>query len=273
MTEPIQEQLAAAPAVAPVTPAVTAAPVTDTAVPVAASTPEIAPVTTSDWTPVQDEIKISGVKYGEIDVDVVIPPDLANYAGEKGVDVQALSKELYSSPEFKLSEETLNSLYEKFPKFQVDAYLSGLKAQNDVMIRDHKQGIETKTANEKAAWDATLEVMGGQDRWADVEAYALNKMDDAELNEFNDVMKNGTLRMQQLLIKDVFNRFKAEGAPVAPIKPVVLDLVEGSTGGPGVTGDTALTSAQYLALFSSGKYKENPAKYDALRRSGMNKGI
>jgi hypothetical protein len=76
--------------------------------------------------------------------------------------------------------------------------------------------------------------------------------------------------MQQLMIKDLYGKFAAEGAPVAP---VILDLEEGETGGDPGKVESALTSAAYLDLIKTGEYKKDPAKYDALRRAGMKRGI
>lgn len=228
------------------------------------------PVSINDYVAVTESITMPEMKYGDMNVDVVIPVEVANLAGEKGVDIQAVSKELYESEDFTLSEATMTGLYDAFGKFQVDTYLASIKAGNDSMVSDYHKGVETKTAEAEKAWEATMEVMGGEDRWTDLESYALANMDDDELSEFNEVMENGTTRMQQLMIKDVFGRFQAAGAPIAP---TVLDLEEGQTGGAPGSGDGPLSSADYLKLLTTGEYKKDPKRYDALRRQGMAKGI
>lgn len=246
--------------VAPVAPVVPEAPITPTE-----------PVTPSEgaWVPITEEIKFSDVKYGDIPVEVTIPVEVANFAGEKGIDVAAVSKELYSSEDFTLSEDTLSGLYEAFGQWQVDAYLSGIKAKNDAMSGAHTTQVATQTANEAAAWEETMVIMGGEDKWADLSAYA-STLDPAEVAEFNAVMADGSIHMQQLMIKDLFSRYTEAGAPIAP---TVLDLEEGGTGGDPSGGETALSSAQYLELLRTGKYKEDPVKYDKLRRAGMAKGL
>jgi len=272
--------------IAPVEPAVPAAPAPpaqesvapvvapeikpDAVAPVEPAKPTETPKTGSEWTPVTEDITIPGVKYGEYNVDVKIPIEIANMAGEKGVDIEAVSNELYASEDFNLSEETLTGLYEAFGKFQVDTYLSHIKSSNDSMINSHKGEVETRSKNEEAAWNATMEVMGGEDRWEDLSAYASAKLDAEEIEEFNEVMDKGSLRMQQLMIKDLYGKFAAEGAPVAP---VILDLEEGETGGDPGKVQSALTSDAYLDLIKTGEYKKDPAKYDALRRAGMKRGI
>lgn len=237
-----------------------------------------APVSTetskeSDWTPVTENIALEGVKYGGFDVAVEIPADLANYAGEKGVDIQAVSNELYASPDFSLSQETLDGLYESFGKWQVDAYLDGIKAKNDAVMGSYKTQLDANQANQEAAWNETLEIMGGEDRWNDLDGYAQANLTEDELSEFNEVMEKGSIRMQKLMIKDLYSKFEAAGAPVAPNEPKILDLEEGDNQGAGDAANSALSSAEYLKLLTSGEYKKDPAKYDALRRLGMSKGI
>ena len=248
------------PEVAPVAPVVSTEPVVP-----------VEPVTPAEgaWVPVTEEIKFSDVKYGDVPVEVTIPVEVANFAGEKGIDVAAVSKELYSSEDFTLSEDTLSGLYEAFGQWQVDAYLSGIKAKNDAMSGAHTTQVATQTANEAAAWEETMTVMGGEDRWNDLSAYA-STLDSAEVDEFNSVMANGSIHMQQLMIKDLFARYTEAGAPIAP---AVLDLEEGGTGGDPSGGEAALSQAQYLDLLRTGKYKEDPVKFDKLRRAGMAKGL
>lgn len=251
---------------APNTPATPPEPKPDTTVSVE---PEKA--TTSSFEAVTEPIIVEGLKYGDMEVNVEIPVEVANLAGEKGLDVQAMSKELYESEDFTLSQESLDALKEAgIAQWQVEAYLSGIKAKNDAIINGYKQEVETKTANEQKAWEATLEVMGGEDRWNDMAAYATETLEDDELDEFNEVMEKGTLRMQQLMIKDLYNRFSQAGAPKAP---VVLDLEEGATGGDPSKGSEALSAAQYLELLRTGEYKKDPDKYDYLRRLGLSKGL
>lgn len=263
-----------APVVDPATPVVdpVVAPVVDDKDPVEPVVP-VEPVKPAegDFTPVTEDVKFSdGIKFGGQDVEVTIPADLVNFTAEKGIDAQAVSKELYASEDFTLSEETKASLYEAFGQWQVDTYLAGIKASNDNTMASHASDVEALGVAEKAAWDATMEVMGGEDRWDDLSSYADQTMDDAEFDEFNEVMKTGSLRMQQLMIADVFGKFKAAGAPVAT---TILDLEEGATGGDPTGGDSPLSQSAFLDLMRTGEYKKDPAKYDALRRAGMAKGI
>lgn len=247
---------------APVVPEV--APVTDPVI------PEVKP-TEGTIEAVTEDIKFDGVKYGEYDVEISIPVEVANFAAENGLDAKAISEELYGSTDFTLGEETMNTLYEKFGKWQVDAYLGGIKAKNDALVGDHKTNTTAAEEASTKAWESTMEMMGGEDRWDDMSAYAAQNLSEGDLAEFNAVMESGSLRMQQLMIKDVWGQFDAAGAPVAP---VTLDLEDGSNSGDPV-GDPggAVTAAQFKESFANGEYRKDPALWDKRRRAGMAKGI
>lgn len=256
-----------APVEAPEAPTNTNAPAPAEEPPKEPATAETEPVIAT----VDEDVKYSeGAKFGDYEVEVSIPADLLNYGAEKGVDIQQLSKELYSSDDFTLSEESLQTAYDAFGKWQVDTYLNGLKASNEALVGKHTAEVEARSVAEKEAWESTLEIMGGEDRWEDLSAYATQNLSDAEIEEFNDVMENGSLRMQQLMIKDVYGKFAEAGAPVAP---TVLDLEEGGTGGDPTGGEAPLSASAFLELMRTGEYKNDPQKYDALRRAGMAKGI
>lgn len=262
------------------TPAPDPIPINPSQTPVVA--PEATPISTDTDIPVQPEtpaegvpahsedIKFDGVKYGDLDVTVNIPADLANMAAEKGIDAQAISKELYESEDFTLSQESLDGLYDAFGKWQVDTYLSGLKAKNDAMVSSYQQDQESRTKAEESAWESTLEIMGGEDKWNDLSVYASENLSEEEMEEFNAIMENGTLKMQQLMIADLFGKFSAAGAPVAPVS---LDLEGGGASAPVVSENGPLSYQDYLELFQTGEYKNNPELYDKRRQLGMAKGL
>jgi len=258
-----------APVVDPVTP-VDPAPVVPEVAPVTDPvTPEVAP-TEGTIEAVTEDITFDGVKYGDYEVSVSIPVEVANFAAENGIDAKAISEELYGSEDFTLGEETMTTLYEKFGKWQVDSYLGGIKAKNDALIGDHKTNTVAAEEASTKAWESTMEMMGGEDRWDDLSAYATSNLSDDDLAEFNQVMESGSLRVQQLMVKDLWSQFDASGKPVAP---VTLDLEDGSNSGDPETGGGAITAAQFKESFSNGEYRKDPAVWDKRRRAGMAKGI
>lgn len=228
------------------------------------------PPTEGAVTPVEADIPLDGLKYAGFDVQLAIPKDVANFCQQNGLDAEALTKELYESENFKLSDETLQPLYEKFGKWQVDAFFDGIKAKNETILAEYKTTTETRAAQEKAAWDSTMEIMEGQDRWDDMASWAMKNLTPDEIEEFNLVMEKGTARVQALMIRDMYGRFKQAGSPAAPAAP--LELEEGMNDN-NQQALQALSHADYHKLLSSGEYRKDPAKYDAMRRLGMQKGL
>lgn len=226
----------------------------------------------TEFTPVEEGLKVSeGMTYNGVEVEVDIPADLINMAGEKGIDIQEVSKELYTSEDFTLSEETMNGLYEAFGKWQVDSYLEGIKAKNDAVMGEFNTKAEQTKQEAEAAWKETVEIIGGEENWEHMDAYAAENLSDEELEEFNNVMENGSIRMQKLMIKDLYSRYESGAPPTEGHK--ILDLEEGASGPANVSDMNPLSQADYLQLLTTGKYKDDPAKYDNLRRLGIQKGI
>lgn len=221
-------------------------------------------------TPIESDIPLEGLKYAGFDVQLAIPKDVANFCQQNGLDAEAITKELYESESFKLSDETLQPLYEKFGKWQVDAFFDGIKAKNETILAEYKTTTETKASQEKAAWDSTMEIMEGQDRWDDMASWATKNLTPDEIEEFNLVMEKGTARVQALMIRDMYGRFKQAGSPAAPA--ALLELEEGMNDN-NQQALQALSHADYHKLLSSGEYRKDPAKYDAMRRLGMQKGM
>ena len=225
--------------------------------------------TTTDTNPFTEDISLSGLKFDGQDVTVNIPVDLANACSEKGIDIEAVTKELYS--ESGISQESRKALDNAFGKWQVDAYLKGLDALNKQTMQEYKVNAENATKAQEQAWNDTMEIMGGEDRWADLDAWAVGNLSQEDMDEFNTVMQNGTLKMQKLMIRDLWNQFETAGKPNAPASPA-LDLEKGENI-PVVGNQTAITQAEYFKAFQNGEYRKDPAAWDARRKAGMMKGI
>lgn len=223
--------------------------------------------TTTNTTTFTEDISLSGLKFDGQDVTVSIPADLANAAAEKGIDVEAVTKELYS--EKGLSDETRNKLNEAFGKWQVDAYLKGLDALNRENMARFKTDAENATKAQEAAWNDTIEIMGGEDRWSDMDAWAAKNLSQEDRDEFNAVMQNGTLKMQKLMIRDLWNQFEAAGKPNAP---ATLDLEKGENI-PATNTGGAISQKEYFDAFKNGEYRKDPKGWDERRKAGMLKGI
>lgn len=205
------------------------------------------------------------LKYEGQDVEVEIPDDLVETFKAQGLDAQALANELYSGEEFGLSEETKAGLYKLYGKTVVEGYLEGLKARNDSVFSQLKQQQQqAEEANEKI-WNETLELVGGEEGWNGLEEYALEKLSDEELDEFNQVMASGSRYAQKLALKDL--KARREGTEGTG----ELELVEGDSRSNSDKG--FLSKQEYLELHTSGEYRKDPKKYDSLRQAGMARGL
>jgi hypothetical protein len=271
VTEPVVDPTATAPNVDP-TPSVE--PTVDTPTQDANPVDPVADKDKGDTTPGEptppphmEDLKVSGIEYDGVMVDIDIPVDMANFAQEHGFDATEIAKEMYS-PEG-LSDETRAALNEAFGKWQVDTFLEGVKAKDTATMSSFKDGQAKAEAAATEAWEETLELMGGEDRWADLSGFAEQNLSEEEINEFNEVMKNGSMRMQKLMIADLWSKFDSAGKPVAPVS---LDLEDGSNNPP-ADDNGAVTQAEYFEAFKNGEYRKDPQGWDARRQAGMAKGI
>ena len=217
--------------------------------------------------PHMEDLKVSGIEYDGAMVDIIIPVDMANFAQEHGFDATAIAKEMYS-PEG-LSDATRTALNEAFGKWQVDTFLDGVKAKDTATMNTFRDSQAKAEAAATAAWEETLELMGGEDRWGDLSEFAKKNLSEEEIAEFNEVMTKGSMRMQRLMIRDLWSKFDAAGKPVAPVS---LDLEDGSNNPP-ADDNGAVTQAEYLDAFRNGEYRKDPKGWDARRQAGMAKGI
>lgn len=212
------------------------------------------------------ELDMSAFKFQGQEVTVTVPDDLREELTAKGVDVNKVVTELYTSEDFTVSDETKQALYGVYGKAIVDSYLDALKTQNEATLKGAADTVAQQEAAEAAVWTETLEQIGGEPVWSAMEAFAQKTFSDEEFLEFNRVMSQGTRYAQKLAISDVLNRYKAAEGDAAPT------LVKGDAVPP-AAGTEALSYAEYQALFKSGEYSKNPKLYDAMRRRGQARGI
>lgn len=221
--------------------------------------------TITDDTGTDEVTEQPSYKYGDLTVDVVVPDDLREQLTKAELDADALVSELYGGDSFGLSDETKNKLYGIYGKTVVDSYLASVKAGNDELVKGNKEAIEAKQAADNAAWEAALEVVGGEEGWAGLEEFALANLTDEQLEEFNAVMASGSKYAQRLALKDLKTSYEnKEGTGD-------LVLIEGK-GAPSVE-KSHLTAKDYHELLRSGEYRKDPQKYDAMRRAGIAAGL
>lgn len=205
------------------------------------------------------------VKFNDVDLDITVPQELTDALKDKGINVADVIDDLYSSDEFTLNEANYAALSEIYGKSMLDSYLGALKAQNTLAVQNYQKAIDDKAALDKQVWDETVKQVGGEDNWTMLEAYALKSFSDEQLGDFNDVMANGTRYAQKLAIDALMHEYRDN---VGEMKVTLVDADTSNR----EQGNSYLTKDQYLELHRSGKYKEDPERYDAMRRKGQQLG-
>lgn len=215
--------------------------------------------------------------FGGEEVTIEVPQGVEEELKAKGLDAHAIAAELYAKDgDFSLSEETKQKLYDAFGKFAVDAYLSGLKAQNEAfMLRSENEAKEREAADVQRFTDISKEC-GGEDGWNRLEEWALEALSDDELTAFNAVMQSGNQYLQMYAVRELEARRKAaqgddEVALVQPSAPAV-----------DASDNSPLSAQEYIREISQLSQRfgrdrkaaaEAQAKLDARRRAGMAKGL
>ena len=215
--------------------------------------------------------------FGEHEVTVEIPQDVTDSLKEKGIDAKQVAKELYAKDgKFELSDKTKQQLYDAFGKFAVDAYLFGLKAQNEAFfLKEANAAKELEAANTQRFSDVSKGV-GGEEGWSRLEGWALESLTDDELAAFNAVMESGNQYLQMYAVRELESRRKAAHGDDKP------NLIEPSAPSAASEENGPLSREQYIkemmtlsSRFGTDKKAaaEYQAKLDARRRAGMARGL
>lgn len=220
-----------------------------------------------------------GVSYffGGEEVTIEVPQEVEEELKTKGLDAHAIAAELYAKGgDFSLSEETKQKLYDAFGKFAVDAYLSGLKAQNEAfMLRSENEAKEREAADVQRFTDISKEC-GGEEGWNRLEEWALEVLSDDELTAFNAVMQSGNQYLQMYAVRELEARRKAAQGDDE------VTLVQPSAPAVDASDNSPLSAQEYIREISQLSQRfgrdrkaaaEAQAKLDARRRAGMAKGL
>lgn len=215
--------------------------------------------------------------FGGEEVTIEVPQDVEEELKAKGLDAYAIAAELYAKDgDFSLSEETKQKLYDAFGKFAVDAYLSGLKAQNEAfMLRSENEAKEREAADVQRFTDISKEC-GGEEGWNRLEEWALENLSDDELTAFNAVMQSGNQYLQMYAVRELEARRKAAQGDDE------VTLVQPSAPAVDASDNSPLSAQEYIREISQLSQRfgrdrraaaEAQAKLDARRRAGMAKGL
>lgn len=215
--------------------------------------------------------------FGGEEVTIEVPQEVEEELKAKGLDAYAIAAELYAKDgDFSLSEETKQKLYDAFGKFAVDAYLSGLKAQNEAfMLRSENESKEREAADVQRFTDISKEC-GGEEGWNRLEEWALESLSDDELTAFNAVMQSGNQYLQMYAVRELEARRKAAQGDDE------VTLVQPSAPAVDASDNSPLSAQEYIREISQLSQRfgrdrkaaaEAQAKLDARRRAGMAKGL
>ena len=215
--------------------------------------------------------------FGGEEVTIEVPQEVEEELKAKGLDAYAIAAELYAKDgDFSLSEETKQKLYDAFGKFAVDAYLSGLKAQNEAfMLRSENEAKEREAADVQRFTDISKEC-GGEEGWNRLEEWALEALSDDELTAFNAVMQSGNQYLQMYAVRELVARRKAAQGDDE------VTLVQPSAPAVDASDNSPLSAQEYIREISQLSQRfgrdrkaaaEAQAKLDARRRAGMAKGL
>lgn len=215
--------------------------------------------------------------FGGEEVTIEVPQEVEEELKAKGLDANAIAAELYAKDgDFSLSEETKQKLYDAFGKFAVDAYLSGLKAQNEAfMLRSENEAKEREAADVQRFTDISKEC-GGEEGWNRLEEWALESLSDDELTAFNAVMQSGNQYLQMYAVRELEARRKAAQGDDE------VTLVQPSAPAVDASDNSPLSAQEYIREISQLSQRfgrdrkaaaEAQAKLDARRRAGMAKGL
>lgn len=213
--------------------------------------------------------------WGDSQVEIEISDDVSAALQEKGLDAMAIAKELYAKEGgFTLSEETRQKLNEAFGKFSVDAYLSGLKAQNEMFLISSQRDAEKAEQANAERYTQVAKEIGGDEGWQRLESFALEALSDEELAAFNEVMGSGNQYLQAYAVRELESRRNADQGDDK------VTLISGNAAG--AQGGGPITRQEYYAEMAqlSEKYRGDKAGHaqaqaalDARRRAGQAKGI
>ena len=205
-----------------------------------------------------------------------IPDDLRSGMSQHGLDVDVIARELYTG-EFGLSEETKSKLDAVYGKYVVDAALKGIENSNKMAEFSAKESEAATVKAAEAAWSETLEIVGTEENWDSMNAWAEKTLSEAEMDSVNAIMEGGDWFTQKLVIQALWEKsgLKPAGAPVVEAEKTIdlVDLGSGAASGE----DGPLTFEEYKDIIGSGEYTRMTQAErnltDNRRRAGIIKGI
>lgn len=227
----------------------------------------------------KDETEEGEFFIGDTEVEITVPDDIRSELTEKGLDVDQIVKEMYSKGgNGRPSEGTIGKLYELYGKFSVDSYFNALEIQNSNTLESQAREEEDLSKAEAARFDECVEMLGGQEVWDSLEAFALENLSDEELKDFNEVMGSGLPFAQNLALLDL----KAKMGQDKGDSPDGLVTPDSSAAPEADEVGAPMSKQEYLREVGviGEKFRYDPKGFDkaskeldARRRLGMQRGL
>lgn len=215
--------------------------------------------------------------FGDDAVEIDIPQDVTDALKEHGLDAVAVANELYAKGgEFKLSAETREKLDKLFGKFAVDAYLGGLKAQNEGFMHKLQRDSEAAEQANTERFDVVSQEVGGKEGWDSLERFALDTLSDDELAAFNAVMGSGNQYLQMYAVRELEGRRKTtQGDDRVTLVDATSASSSSNDNGPLSGPDYMRAIAQLGQKYGNDKVARAAAEksLDARRTAGMKAGL
>lgn len=218
--------------------------------------------------------------FGDDQVEVAVPDDIAAAFADKGIDANQVLSELFAKEgKFELTAETKAKLDEAFGKGMVDGYLNLYRQQNEMAVKQFKSDAEAQSKLHEQITSDFSTLVGGDAGWGELDAWAAESMSETDLASFNAVMQ---------LSPEYWQAQRAVIEAIQIKRGAVKTETEGTGMGQLIGDDTAaggsptaglphtLTMAEFQGIMGSEKYRKDPqyaARIDAVRRASKQAGI
>lgn len=231
--------------------------------------------TTEETTEETEETgEVDGYFFGDTPVEIEVPQEISEALKGAKIDEATLLKELFAKEgKFEVSEKTKAALDKAFGKQLVDGYLNLFRSQNQMAVDKFKSDSESLSKQVQANSEDFQTLVGGDEGWGDLDAWASENLSEAELTQFNAVMNLPVehYAAQRAVVEAL--QLKRKAAVGEAEGDSIVRLPTDGASGSGKSKDalpTSLTREEFQALFNSERYRKEPAwanQVDAIRRS------
>lgn len=226
----------------------------------------------SDVSPDSDDVEYY---FGDTQVHVEVPDEIATALSEAGIDQKELLGQLFKKEgDFSIDDDMRSKLEDKFGKTMVDGYLNMYKTTNEQAAQKFANDAQVQADLEKEQGEKYVAAVGGEEGLALMEDYITKNFNEEQIAAYNAVMENGDFASQMLVIGQVKQMQDMADKLENGDKKVNLvgdkDAANNSISTPLDKG--YLTNAEYNEIMNGDKYwtdKEYMQKVDAARIAGF----